>query len=64
LIKGIGCVELGLEGDDFFFESDTPGYLGDSVDEATQRNPASYGAFVMEIRLRRAQPFGRKFRQL
>ena len=64
LIKGMACVELGMEGDDFFYESDTPGYPGASVDEATHGNPASYGAFVMEMRLRRAQPFGRNYRQL
>jgi hypothetical protein len=64
LIKGAACVELDMEGDDFFYESDTAGYPGESVDEATHRSPGSYGAFVMEMRLRRAQPFGRKFRQL
>jgi hypothetical protein len=63
LIKGMACVELGVAGNADFDESDTPGYPGVDFNDATQNNPSSYASFAWEMRLRFAQPFGRKFRR-
>lgn len=63
LIKGMACVELGIDGNDSFEESDTPGYPGVDFRDATEHNPSSYASFAWEMRLRFSQPFGRNYRR-
>jgi hypothetical protein len=64
LIKGVGYVELDLDGDEFFLESSDLGYPGSTFQQIVEFNPATYAGFVMEMRLHRFQHFGRNFRQL